>query len=552
MLGFDNFRYIRFRVPSRIRRLKMGVLILLVWGICSDAWGDEARRPNILFAIADDWGADHAGAYGCSWISTPAFDRVASEGLLFNRAYTPNAKCAPSRACILTGRNSWQLKEAGNHIGYFPAEFKTFTEVLREHGYFVGMTAKGWAPGVALRADGSPRVLIGPRFDSRQLTPPTRDMETNDYAGNFLDFLAARPDDAPWFFWYGSKEPHRPYAYGSGVRAGRHIEDIDRVPGYWPDNAVVRHDMLDYGREVEYFDEHLRQMLAILESRGELENTLVIVTSDNGAPFPRAKGQAYEFGTRLPLAIRWPAGIREPGRTVEAFVSFIDFAPTMLEVAGIPWSESGMQSSSGRSLSDIMSMVDGRQLRATRDHVLLGQERHDVGRPDDVGYPIRGIVKGDLLYLRNFEPRRWPAGNPETGYLNTDGGPTKTEILKTRLNPDRRYLWDQAFGVRGDEELYNVRTDPDCIENLVTDPDQRENLRRLREQLHAELTAQQDPRMRGEGAVFDRYPVVPEEFNDFYEKYMRGEAPSTRDWVLDSDYETDPIFPQPPVKVSTP
>src|SRR5580765_1489458 len=100
------------------------LILLLVVASC--AFGADA--PNILFAIADDWSA-HAGAYGTPWVKTPAFDRVAKEGLLFTRAYTPNAKCAPSRACILTGRNSWQLKEAANHICYFPAEFKGWAEV---------------------------------------------------------------------------------------------------------------------------------------------------------------------------------------------------------------------------------------------------------------------------------------------------------------------------------------------------------------------------------------------------------------------------------------
>ena len=107
------------------------------------------ERPNILFAIADDWSFGHAGAYGCEWIKTPAFDRVAREGILFNRAYTPNAKCAPSRAIILTGRNSWQLEEAANHQNIFPAKFKGWMEVLTENGYSTGFTGKGWGPGIA-------------------------------------------------------------------------------------------------------------------------------------------------------------------------------------------------------------------------------------------------------------------------------------------------------------------------------------------------------------------------------------------------------------------
>jgi hypothetical protein len=127
---------------------------------------EASNRPNILFVLADDWGCGDAGAYGRTWIRTPAFDRVAHEGLLFENAFTPNAKCAPSRACLLTGRNSCQLKEAGNHGGFFPLEVTTYPEALEKNGYFVGMTSKGWAPGVALDPAGNPAhptagVLIG-------------------------------------------------------------------------------------------------------------------------------------------------------------------------------------------------------------------------------------------------------------------------------------------------------------------------------------------------------------------------------------------------------
>ena len=123
-------------------------------------------KPNILFAVADDWSFGHAGAYGCKWIATPAMDRVARDGLLFNQAYTPNAKCSPSRASIVTGRNPWQLKAAGNHWSIFPPEFKSYQEALAEQGYFVGMTGKGWGPGIAKNAAGQDREMAGTPFQA--------------------------------------------------------------------------------------------------------------------------------------------------------------------------------------------------------------------------------------------------------------------------------------------------------------------------------------------------------------------------------------------------
>ena len=146
------------------------------------------RRPNILFAIADDASFPHMGAYGCSWVDTPGFDRVARNGILFMNAFTPNAKCAPSRSCLLTGRNSWQLEAAANHWCYFPPKFKVYPEVLQEAGYHVGFTGKGWAPGIAQDAAGNPRVLTGTPYQKRKLDPPTRFISGVDYARELRRF----------------------------------------------------------------------------------------------------------------------------------------------------------------------------------------------------------------------------------------------------------------------------------------------------------------------------------------------------------------------------
>jgi arylsulfatase A-like enzyme len=514
----------------------IGLAILFAFE-ASRAQTTAKRRPNILFAIADDWSFGHAGAYGVKWVKTPAFDRVARDGVLFTRAYTPNAKCAPSRAIILTGRNSWQLEEAANHIPFFPAKFKTWAETLREKGYFTGLTAKGWAPGVANDARGKPRQMAGRPFNSRKLAPPTSGIDNNDYAANFEDFLNAAPGGQPWSFWYGALEPHRAYEYGSGVaKGGKKLSDVDRVPGFWPDNEVVRNDMLDYAFEIEHFDRHLARMLELLERRGELDNTIVIVTSDHGMPFPRAKGQAYDASNHVPLAIMWKNGIKTAGRTVDDYVSFADLAPTLIELAGLKWAETGMQPAAGRSLTDILFSAKAGRVNPQRDHALIGKERHDVGRPNDVGYPIRGISKNGLLYLRNFEIERWPAGNPETGYLNCDGGATKTEILSARREGREKRHWDLAFGKRPAEELYDLKNDPDCLTNLAGDPKRRALKQRLSDQLTRELRAQGDPRMFGRGDIFDQYQYANPEQRNFYERFMRGEK-LRAGWVNESDFE---------------
>ena len=500
----------------------------------------SASPPNILFAIADDWGV-HAGTYGTKWVKTPNVDRVARDGIRFENAYTPNAKCTPSRSCILTGRNSWQLKAAANHWCEFPLEFKSWGEVLVEKGWQVGQTCKGWAPGISKNADGSNRPLIGQTYNRRKAVPATTGISDIDYAANFDDFLDAAPKGKPWAFWYGAVEPHRGYEFGSGLKKGTHqLGDIDRVPAFWPDNETVRTDLLDYGFEIEHFDRHLGRMLASLEKRGLLDNTLVIVTSDHGMPFPRGKGGAYEYSNHVPFVAMWKGGIVGGGRSVEDFVSFIDLAPTIIELAGLEWSEAGMPPSPGRSLTPIFKSEKSGIVDPSRDHVLIGMERHDVGRPDDVGYPIRGIVTRDYLYLKNYEPDRWPACNPETGYLNVDGGATKTFILEARRRDSADVFWKLCFGKRPAEEFYDLKTDPDCVKNLASDPALAAKRESLAQKMTAELKQQQDPRMDGHGEIFDRYPYADPKSAHFHERYLKGEK-LNHGWVSPGDFEKGPI-----------
>ncbi len=505
----------------------------------SDKGNKQHELPNILIAIGDDISFQHFGAYGCTWVKTPGFDRVAEDGILFRNAYTPNAKSSPSRACLLTGRNSWQLEEAGNHVPFFPAKFTSFIEALGNKGYSTGFTAKGWAPGVAADSAGNPRELTGKAFNSKKIKPPTEGISGSDYAGNFEDFLNSKDPSKPFCFWYGSNEPHRKYQYGSGISiGGKKLTDIENVPGFWPDDDIVRNDMLDYAFEIEYFDSHLVKMLDLLEKKGKLDNTIVIVTADNGMPFPRAKGQAYEYSNHMPLAIMWGKGIKNPGRTIFDYVSFIDIAPTLLEACRIDQSESGMQEVEGKSLLNIFKTGKRGFVDKSRDYVLIGRERNDVGRPDDAGYPIRGIAKEGYLYIINFKPGRWPSGDPETGYLDCDGSPVKSMILNMRRTGQSSYYWILNFGKRVEEELYNIASDPDCMLNLASDPGFNPLKQKLREELFVKLREQEDPRVLGNGDIFDKYPYSSESVRNFYNRYMKDEiSRRSAGWVDSTDFE---------------
>ena len=406
--------------------------------------------------------------------------------------------------------------------------------MLQENGYYVGHTAKGWAPGNPGKINGKNRELLGPAFNKIKTSPPAKFISNNDYAANLEDFLNSNTDKKPFCFWYGSTEPHRQYEFRAGMdKAGKKLTDIDHVNEAWPDNNTVRTDMLDYAYEIEYFDSHIVKMLKILEERGLLENTIVVVTSDNGMPFPRVKAQEYELSNHMPLAIMWKKGIKNPGRIMEGFVSFTDFAPTFLDLAGVSTEKSGMQPMEGESLLGILQDKPGSK---GRDFMIIGKERHDVSRPNDLGYPIRGIIQNGFMYLKNFAPDRWPAGNPETGYMECDGSPTKTYILNDRRAKGKTQYWDWNFGLRPGEELYKISEDPYCMNNLAGNAEHAKLKENLGNLMTEELKKEGDPRMFGKGDIFDAYPYSENANRDFYNRFMAGE-PVRAGWIQQSDIE---------------
>ncbi len=448
---------------------------------------NSATKPNILFVIADDASPHFGQAYNCAWVKTPNIDRLARNGLVFDNTYTPTAKCTPSRSAILTGRNPWQLEDAANHQSQFPVKFVAFSEALSQAGIRVAGHGKIWGPGSALTADGTPRSF-----------------GFNDEANgkNFEAFLKARPAGKPFFYWFGSHKPHRAYKKDSGIAAGKKTSDIDRVPRIWPDNETVRRDMLDYAVEVEEFDAEVGTLLQALDASGEATNTLVIITSDNGMPFPRSKGHNYDIANREPLVACWPAGIAKPGRRVAEFISFIDLAPTFLELLGVDGAKAGMSPITGRSFANILRG----ETDPSRSFVILGRERNDVlarpGTPSGLGYPVRVIREGDLFYIHNFASDRWPCGDPDLGLKDTDAGPTKSLI--SELGEKDRF-WQMSFGKRPQVELFDLAKDPDCINNVANDEAYATKVTALREKLFVELKKQGDPRVLGKGDVFDNY-----------------------------------------------
>jgi N-sulfoglucosamine sulfohydrolase len=453
-----------------------------------------SQRPNILFFIFDDWGWRDSGAYGSTWVKTPNFDRVAREGVRFTNAFTTNPKCSPCRATVLTGRNTWQLEEASCHNGIFPNKFAVYPDILESSGYAVGLVGKGWGPG-DFAAGGWKRNPAGPLFGEFQTKERiATGISNNDYVRNFEAMLKSRTAGKPFSFWLGLHEPHRGYELNSGVRLGKQLTDIT-VPPYLPDLAVVRSDLADYAIEVESGDAVLGRVMQMLQDAGELDNTVLVVTSDHGMPFPYVKGQIHEDGFHIPMAIRWPAGIK-PGRVVDDFVSMTDMAPTFLELAGLKPHPQMV----GRSLVSVLRSEKSGIVDPKRDTMIVAKERHDIGRPNDWGYPVRAIRTTEYLYVRNFFPDRWPAGNPETDYGNVDPSPSK-EVVKAIGG----YYYDLSLGKRQPEEFYRLKEDPAGVNNLAGDPAFAAKMRELSDRMFAQLRAEQDPRALGNGTIFDTY-----------------------------------------------
>ncbi len=469
------------------------LLLLLTLGSTASAADSAAAPTQVLFIIADDASRHFGEAYGVSWVKTPHIDRLARRGLVFDHAYTPTSKCAPSRAAILTGRNPWQLEDAANHQPFFPAKFMAFSEALAQAGVACGGAGKTWGPGEAKRADGRPRNFA---------LDHAGDLDDRNPGAGLSAFLKRRTPGQPFFYWFGSRYPHRGYARDSGIQAGKKITDIDRVPAYWPDHELVRRDMLDYAIEVEAYDAQVGSLIAALEASGELPRTLIIVTSDHGMPFPRVKGHTYDDAHHIPLVASWPNRIAQPGRRVADFLSFIDLAPTFLDLFGVNGPAQGMAPLTGRSFCDLLSG----QPTVARPFVILGRERNDVlarpGSPAGLGYPTRAIRSGNFFFVQNFTPDRWPCGNPELGAKDTDASPSKTFVTALgEFSP----FWQHAFGRRPSEQLFDLTSDPDCVQNLAADPVHQSALNTLRATLRAELQRQKDPRILGQGEIFDQY-----------------------------------------------
>jgi len=502
----------------------------------------EVDQPNILFFFVDDLGK-YASIYADpnepslnDVIRTPHFDRIGREGVVFNNAFVPVASCGPCRASLATGRYFWNcgsgafLNGKASDWSGTPNPFKAlpkFVDVLRESGYRARRSRKTFA------------------FTSSPMTAPMRKVETVEYqryglyvgtaagaeerAKRHAETLAhprlemrrvlADNSDKPFFFVYGSINVHRPFTPDSGEKLwGIKPDELKGlIPAFLPDVHDVRRDFADYLGEVMAADAMLGAMLDELEKAGKLDDTVVIVSGDHGIPgVPRGKTNCYDLATRVPLLVRWPAGIHAD-RRVEDFVSVMDIGPTLLELAGVK-----APPMDGRSFLEQLTAKKSGWVDPERDTVIIGRELHfHTARDGNLPYPMRAIRTPEHLYIRNFKPDRWPMGAPynlenlavqgeykrleDAPFRDLDASLTKSWILKNMDDSSGRAAFELTLGKRPAEEFFAVGSDTEQLHNLAGLREHAATKARLAARLMSVLKDSGDPRLHD---AFDGPPWI--------------------------------------------
>ncbi len=507
----------------------------------------NTNAPNILFAFADDWGK-YASAYAKveeqpsanSVVKTPVFDRIAGNGVLFKHAFVTAPSCTPCRSSLLSGQYFFRTGLGAILQGakWDPA-IPSFPLMLHDAGYHIGETYKVWTPGTPRDAPyGAGKFSYeksGSRFNGFSQVTTKRVAEGmsveaakqtlyDEVMGNFNSFLDAREGDDPFCYWFGPTLVHRKWTKGSGKDLwGINPDELKgRLPKFLPDVHEVRQDFADYLGEVQAFDTALGLILKRLEAVDELDNTVVVISGDHGAPgFPGGKCNLYDFGVQVPLAIWWPG--KPGGRVVDDFVNLMDLAPTFLEICGVK----RPKVMTGRSLVPVLKSKKEGLVDKKRNWVITGRERHVAkAREGMLPYPQRALRTEEYLYIINFAPDRWPMGNPYNltkdsapehrllehntfiTYGDLDASPTKAWVIEHRNEDKWKWYYDYAFGKRPREELYVLADDPDQIKNVANDKKYAAAKRRLNRQLMSRLKKARDPRVLGDGSTFDKPPYV--------------------------------------------
>ena len=433
-----------------MNRLSLAFLLFLMMGLAGGDSGaaraqqPQQQRPNVLVFVADDAGWRAAGAYGNEAIRTPTIDRLAETGLKVERAFLTIAQCSPSRISILSGKYPHATGAEDLHMST-PDSLRLLPSYLSERaGYYTGIMGKRH-----LGAEGSEQ------FDWYDAA------DDHDF-GAFSEFVSeAQEREQPFFMWTGFYDPHRPYDTTSAP--SHDPSDVELTP-YLRDTPATRSDRARYYDEIARMDTSMGRMLQVLRQRGMRENTLVVYLSDNGAPFPQAKGTVYDAGIRTPLIFSWPARVEAGQVYDDGLVSAVDLAPTLLAVTGIEETPDQMQGRSMEKLLEAPAAYEG------RDYVFAERNWHDCDEH------IRAVRSARYKLVRTGDYTALPmctaadiAGSPSWFALRRgweDG--TLTEAQRRTFEAPRPQI-----------ALYDLQADPWETKNVADEADHREAVGRL-------------------------------------------------------------------------
>ena len=293
----------------------------------------SAAPPNILFLLSDDHSYPFLSVYGNSCVRTPNLDRLASEGMKFHRFFTAAPQCVPSRAALMTGRSPVAARMT-RFSSPLPKDEITFPEILRDQaGYFTGICGRSYHLDGNVKSNPVMGELLR-QHNMRSFSERVDYLNTcsdGEVANQVKIFLDKVPEGKPFFLWANFSDPHHPWNADSKFRPDPNTLSL---PTHWPDLAGMRSELADYCAEVNRLDQTIGGIIAILEERKLLDNTLLVFCGDNGVALPHGKGSLYDPGANVPFFVRWPGEIPPQGNT-SALISGEDLAPTLLDVAGL-------------------------------------------------------------------------------------------------------------------------------------------------------------------------------------------------------------------------
>ena len=482
-LVMDNFKSFKREGVEQMKHMKMGLWVIFICLSLNTAW---AAKPNILFLLSDDHSAPFLGAYGNEDVRTPNLDQWASEGIRFDRMFATSPSCVPARVGLMTGRSPIAVR-MGRFTSPLPADIVALPDLLRERGgYFVGVGGREY------HLDGPPTSSapeVGGILDQYNLRTFDDRMDYVQRArlgpsASLAAFLDVAPTGKPWFFWLNFDSPHHPWNQ-MGLLGMPDASKLT-VPGYLPNFPGVREDLAKYIAEIEYLDVAIRDVLALLSQRGLSKNTVVVFMGDNGMAFPHGKGTLYDPGVNVPLLVRWP-GVIFPGRVTKELVSGEDFAPTMLEIAGVnpPEEMTGVS---------FLKLLKGNPAFNGRRYVFSSRTTHggDGNMSPNISTAnfdlARAVRSANYKLIYNTTPHQ-PVAPPDS-YLEPSWVEMKSAFAAGALQS--KFVKAYFTKPRPTYELYKLDTDPNELTNLSGNPQYAQILLGLKKALTEKMVLDWD------------------------------------------------------------